>query len=246
MALLIASLIGGGLYFYLRYSIRNAVDTYTQKAPVELSGIPISEEVRKEARGKGEEVLTQLRKALSVPTESAPTAGDFTQGGTVGGSTVEGSTVEGGTQRAAKEFTVTPLQLEEVLRATLPDLLTERGFQIRGDGEMFSVDFSVSVRTLSSHWESFSRFSLDTDDRFFNGHITLRGGISGGRPDLEIKELVLAGSTLPEMGRTSATSSVREFLKALLAGEVDAGQGLDFTRIQDAKIVNSSLLISLK
>jgi hypothetical protein len=61
-----------------------------------------------------------------------------------------------------------------------------------------------------------------------------------------VKDLALAGSTLPEMGRTSSTSSIKEFLKALLAGEIEAGKGLDFSRIQDVKVVDGNLLIGVR
>ena len=232
VALVLASLLGGGLYLYVRYSIKNAVDTYTQPSPVEISGLPIAEEVRGDARRKGEEVLAQLRQALTV--SGAQSQDSIAQ------SSIAHEDASAG---AVKEYTLTPLQLEELLRASLPTLLYGRGFQIRGDGETLTVDFSLSVRTLSSLWESFSRFALDAEDRFFNGRITVRGGISSGRPDLEVKELVLAGSTLPEMGRTSATSSIKEFLKALRAGEINAGQGLDFARLHDVKVANGNLVI---
>jgi hypothetical protein len=235
VALVLASLIGGGLYFYVRYSIRNAVETYTQTAPVEISYLLIAEEVRGEARRQGEAVLSLLREALSSPSENFNDNGPNTE-----------PLGEGKNVIRAKEFTITPLQIEEVLRSYIPTLFKGKGFQIRGEGETLTVDFSLSVRTLSSLWESFSQFALGSEDRFFNGRITIRGGISGGRPDLEVKDLALAGSTLPEMGRTSATSSIKEFLKALLAGEIEAGKGLDFSRIQDVKVVDGNLLIGVR
>jgi hypothetical protein len=237
VAIVLASLIGGGLYLYVRYSIKNAVETYTQASPVEISDLPIAEEVRGDARRQGEVVVASLREALSSSIQLPETKEIISEAKEINSEEA---------RRKDKEFTLTPLQLEELLRVSLPSLFNGKGFQIRGEGETLSVDFSLSVRTLSSLWESFSQFALGAEDRYFNGRIAVRGGISGGRVDLEVKELVLAGSTLPEMGRTSATSSIKEFLKALLSGQVEAGKGLAFDRIQDAKVVNGNLVITLK
>ena len=227
VALLIAVLLGGGLYFYITYSIRNAVEAYTQPAAIVVSGPTVPDDVRKMAAEEALNSAIALRAALNAPSQK--------EGALAGSSTTTG-----------RVFRFTALQLEELLRSALPTLFPIGSFIVQGNGDELTAKFSLSGSVLASLWGAFSTFAPVGEDRFFNGEVTFGGSILAGRPKLVIKELSLAGTTLPEMGRTSAAASAEGFLKALFAGEVETKQPIDYSRIQEARISEGGVLIAIK
>ena len=215
IALVIAVTLFGGIYFYLRYSIKNAVLTYTEPSRVEVvRSESVTPEARADAAAKGAAQFGALTAQLS-------------------------QTGEGGTPAS---FTFTPLQIEEIVRSRFAGVLGEGALVVEGAKDTLTLAISIPASPLVAFKDLLGPLVSFESERYFNGKATISVAVVDGTPKVMVKALTLAGKELPEMGLTSASTSIEGFLQEALA----ASPGVNLAKVKALSVVDGNVVMEVR